>query len=51
VDPTSRSGENAIVICADVIGHLLDSEPLLALLGACYRRGAIVISGALDRIR
>jgi len=40
-----------VVVCADVIEHLLDPEPLVALLCACYRRGALVLTSTPDRIR
>ena len=43
--------EHAVVICAGVIEHLLDPLPLLALLSAYYRRGAIIITSTPDRIR
>ena len=43
--------EQAVVICADVIEHLLDPRPLVALLAACYQRGAIVITSTPDRLR
>ncbi|MFG1397602.1 glycosyltransferase [Roseixanthobacter pseudopolyaromaticivorans] len=38
-----------VVVCADVVEHLLDPGPLLNLLAQCYRRGAIVITSTPDR--
>jgi SAM-dependent methyltransferase len=42
--------EQSVVVCADVVEHLLNPEPLVALLAACYRRGAIVLTSTPDRI-
>ncbi|MBA4783777.1 MAG: glycosyltransferase family 2 protein [Rhizobiales bacterium] len=41
----------ALVVCADVVEHLLDPTPLLALLAACYQRGAQVLTSTPDRVR
>ncbi len=43
--------EKTVVVCADVVEHLLNPEPLVALLAACYRQGAIVLTSTPDRIR
>jgi SAM-dependent methyltransferase len=43
--------ERAVVVCADVVEHLLNPEWLVALLASCYRRGAIVLTSTPDRIR
>ncbi len=43
--------EQTVVVCADVIEHLLRPDHLVALLAAFYRRGAIVITSTPDRVR
>ncbi|MFG1420797.1 methyltransferase domain-containing protein [Roseixanthobacter liquoris] len=40
-----------VVVCADVVEHLVDPAPLLNLLAQCYRRGAIVITSTPDRVK
>ncbi|OYY86106.1 MAG: hypothetical protein B7X76_00950 [Azorhizobium sp. 39-67-5] len=42
---------STVVVCADVVEHLLDPAPLLDLLAQCYRRGAIVITSTPDRLK
>lgn len=42
---------DTVIVCADVVEHLMDPGPLLVLLAACHRRGAIVITSTPDRIR
>ncbi|MFG1426299.1 methyltransferase domain-containing protein [Roseixanthobacter glucoisosaccharinicivorans] len=42
---------STVVVCADVVEHLLDPTPLLNLLAQCYRRGAIVITSTPDRVK
>lgn len=42
---------STVVVCADVVEHLLDPAPLLNLLAQCYRRGAIVITSTPDRLK
>jgi hypothetical protein len=43
--------EQSIVICSDVIEHLVDPTYLSALLKACFDRGAIVLTSTPDRVR
>jgi SAM-dependent methyltransferase len=43
--------ERAVVVCADVIEHLVDPRPLIALLSACYVRNAIIVTSTPDRVR
>jgi SAM-dependent methyltransferase len=45
------SGPDCVVICADVVEHLLDPSPLLQILAECHARGAIVLTSTPDRIR
>ena len=47
----AMAGWDSVVVCADVVEQLADPEPLLALLAACYRRGAIVLTSTPDRVR
>ena len=42
---------NAVVVCSDVIEHLLDPTRLLEALSEFARRGAIVITSTPDRVR
>jgi SAM-dependent methyltransferase len=42
---------SCVVVCADVIEHMVDPEPLVALLAECHRRGAIVVTSTPDRAR
>ena len=46
-----RAGPDCVVICADVVEHLLDPRPLLRILAACHAKGAIVLTSTPDRIR
>ncbi len=46
-----RAGPDCVVICADVVEHLLDPHPLLKILAACYTNGAIVLTSTPDRVR
>ncbi len=45
------ANHDTVVICADVVEHLPDPGPLLSLLAACYRNGAIVLTSTPDRER
>lgn len=46
-----RAGPDCVVICADVVEHLLDPRPLLRILATCHARGAIVLTSTPDRVR
>jgi SAM-dependent methyltransferase len=46
-----RTGPDCVVICADVVEHLLDPRPLLQMLAACHANGAIVLTSTPDRVR
>ncbi|MCW2366816.1 SAM-dependent methyltransferase [Sphingobium sp. B7D2B] len=48
---TALAGPDTVIICSDVIEHLVDPAHLLALLAACYVRGAIIITSTPDRAR
>ncbi len=43
--------DDTVVVCADVIEHLLDPMPLVRLLAAFHRQGAIVLTSTPDRLR
>lgn len=43
--------EKCMVVCADVIEHLVDPSALVELLAETCRRGAIVITSTPDRVR
>lgn len=45
------TGDDTVVVCADVIEHLADPRPLLGLLADCRHRGALVITSTPDRVR
>lgn len=47
----SLADNQTVVICADVIEHLVDPHHLIELLIACYHRGAIILTSTPDRIR
>ncbi|WP_265519150.1 class I SAM-dependent methyltransferase [Nitratireductor luteus] len=47
----SHADNQSVVVCADVVEHLIDPRPLVALLAECYRNGAIVLTSTPDRIR
>jgi SAM-dependent methyltransferase len=42
---------SSVLVCADVVEHLVDPIPLVDLLADAYRRGAIVLTSTPDRIR
>ncbi|AWN45918.1 hypothetical protein DK419_05950 [Methylobacterium terrae] len=42
---------DSVVVCADVVEHIIDPGVLIALLKACFERGAIVVTSTPDRIR
>lgn len=41
---------DAVVVCADVIEHLLDPRPLLRVLGGCGARAVVVSTPARERV-
>ncbi|MEZ5937927.1 MAG: hypothetical protein R3C52_06875 [Hyphomonadaceae bacterium] len=41
---------NTLVICADVVEHLVDPRPLVEIWRAAYRAGAVVITSTPDRV-
>lgn len=45
------ANDQSIVICSDVIEHLANPSHLVALLKACFERGAIVLTSTPDRVR
>jgi SAM-dependent methyltransferase len=47
----SLANSDCVVICADVVEHLLDPIPLLEVLAECCERGAIVLTSTPDRVR
>lgn len=47
----NHADDQSVVVCADVVEHLVDPKPLVALLAKCYRNGAIVLTSTPDRIR
>lgn len=51
VSLSELANENVVVVCSDFVEHLGDPRPLIALLTACYRRGAFVLTSTPDRIR
>ncbi len=47
---TETIGPDDVVVCSDVIEHLVDPRPLLAFLRHCFQRGALVITSTPDRL-
>lgn len=47
----SLANADCVVICADVVEHLLDPLPLLNILADCRERGAIILTSTPDRVR
>lgn len=51
INLAEHADSQSVVVCADVVEHLVDPMPLIALLARCYRNGAIVLTSTPDRIR
>lgn len=51
LDLASFASSAAVVVCADVVEHVLDPRLLVDLLAACHARGAIVLTSTPDRVR
>jgi SAM-dependent methyltransferase/chromosome segregation ATPase len=44
-------GPDTVVICADVVEHLVDPDPLIQLWRKAYNAGSLVITSTPDRVR
>lgn len=44
-------GPDTVIICADVVEHLIDPDPLIQLWRKAYNSGSIVITSTPDRVR
>jgi len=48
-DLVDSIGPQDVVICSDVVEHLMDPRPLLDFLRQCFSRGALVITSTPER--